>query len=270
MKKKMVFLDLDKTTLRDDKTPSPETLSAIARAAEMGHYVAISTGRAFSSAIKVAELLDMYRENCFLIAFNGAMIYDLHRQEFLRKLMMPDDLVAYLLQEAQAAGFYAQTYGEELIFAPRDCPELRYYLGESAMSFALVPDLAKQKVFSTPKVEIVAINNRKGLQDFQQKHLAWERGKCVSFFSAPQYLEYCPLLATKADGIDFFEEYLGLAHENTIAVGDEENDLSMIRRAGIGIAMQNAVDSVKAEADYVTEKDNNASGVAEAFERFVF
>ena len=93
-------------------------------------------------------------------------------------------------------------------------------------------------------------------------------GRCVSFFSCPQYLEYCPLGATKADGIAFFEERLGIAHENTIAVGDEDNDAAMIRYAGTGVVMKNGNEAVKPLADYITTRDNNHGGLAEVIRRY--
>ena len=64
-------------------------------------------------------------------------------------------------------------------------------------------------------------------------------------------------------------ERMGLTRENLMACGDGLNDRSMISYAGVGVAMQNAEDAVKAVADYVTAADNNHDGVAEAIEKFI-
>lgn len=95
-----------------------------------------------------------------------------------------------------------------------------------------------------------------------------ERTVCQLFFLLLSIWNIVPPGGTKADGIRFFEEYLGIAHENTIAMGDEENDLAMIRAAGVGVAMSNAADFIRKSADYVPEHDNNTGGVAEVIRRF--
>ena len=64
-------------------------------------------------------------------------------------------------------------------------------------------------------------------------------------------------------------ERMGLTRDNLMAIGDGLNDRSMIAFAGVGVAMQNAEDPVKAAADYVTAADNNHDGVAEAVEKFI-
>ena len=74
--------------------------------------------------------------------------------------------------------------------------------------------------------------------------------------------------ANKGYGVEFLCDFLGVPIENAVAIGDEENDISMIRNAGVGVAMKNAVQSVKDAADYVTEHDNNEDGVAEVIEKF--
>ena len=65
-----------------------------------------------------------------------------------------------------------------------------------------------------------------------------EKGKCSSFFSCKEYLEYCPLGANKGYGVEFLCDFLGVPIENAVAIGDEENDISMIRNAGVGVAMK--------------------------------
>ena len=88
--------------------------------------------------------------------------------------------------------------------------------------------------------------------------------------SNPNFLEFIPNKSSKGTGLRSLCIRLGYPVERSIAFGDAENDLSMIRAAGIGCAMQNADPMLKAEADYVTEHDNNHAGVAEILERFCF
>ena len=99
--------------------------------------------------------------------------------------------------------------------------------------------------------------------------MEWQKGKCISLFSMDTYLEYCPPGATKAAGVDFLCEYLKVPLKNTVAAGDERNDIPMLQEAHIGVAMKNAKDEVKACADYVTQHTNNESGIAEVIEKFL-
>lgn len=268
MKKKMFFIDLDGTTLRDDKTIPEENIRAIEKVVDAGHHVSIATGRALVSAKMMAERLGMLRKGCFLISFNGAIIYDLSDMSRLRDLRLPDEYAAYLCREAQKSHLYIQAYNETKVLAPYLCPELLYYSGRNVVDYEIVPDLYQQKVFHTPKVLMVSTEDPSALEKFRQDHLSWQEGRCVSFFSCPQYLEYCPAEATKAEGIAFFEKRLGIAHEDTVAVGDEDNDAAMIRYAGTGVVMKNGNEAVKPFADYITERDNNHGGLAEVLCRY--
>ncbi|MBQ9389489.1 MAG: HAD-IIB family hydrolase, partial [Synergistaceae bacterium] len=87
--------------------------------------------------------------------------------------------------------------------------------------------------------------------------------------SVPNNIEINDTRANKGDGLKFLTEYLGLPIESTLAFGDGLNDISMIKAAGIGAAMANAVAEVKEAADYVTLDCNN-DGVAEGVKRFCF
>ena len=84
----------------------------------------------------------------------------------------------------------------------------------------------------------------------------------------PEYLEYCPVGATKGYGVQFFRQFLNIPYENTVAIGDQENDIPMIQAAYIGAAMKNADQKTKDCANYISENDNNHSGVAEIIQRF--
>lgn len=117
---------------------------------------------------------------------------------------------------------------------------------------------------------LIDLNGQEKLRKFQADHREWEKGRCTSFFSCDEYLEYCPLGATKGYGVEYLEKFLNISKENTIAVGDQENDIPMLQAAHIGCAMKNAEEKVKEIADYVTEHDNNEDGVAEVIEKFIF
>ncbi len=267
MGRKMFFMDLDGTLLRDDKTIPEENIAAIREALDAGHYAAIATGRSTVSALPVARELGMLRKGCFLISYNGAKILRLDNMEMLREVVLPTEYAEYLFTEAERCHIHVQSYSGDEILARREAPELHFYAGQARMGYRIIPDLydkyADCRQPATPKVLLASLENREILERFRAEHLEWERGRCVSVFSAPEYLEYCHIHGTKADGIEFFEKYLGIAHEDTTAMGDEDNDLAMIRAAGVGAAMPNASAGIRRAADFVPEHDNNGGGAAE-------
>ena len=85
----------------------------------------------------------------------------------------------------------------------------------------------------------------------------------TTVYSNPYYLEIFMKEAGKGSAVIRLAEHLSIPIENTIAAGDEQNDISMIEAAGCGIAMANATDMVKQIADVVTTYDNNHDGLAE-------
>ena len=101
------------------------------------------------------------------------------------------------------------------------------------------------------KVLLASLEEKEKLVRFQQEHRAWEKGRCSSFFSCQEYLEYCPAGTDKGSGIRALCDILNLDWENTYAVGDERNDIPMIKAAKTGIAMKNGVEEVKMAADYI-------------------
>ncbi len=108
------------------------------------------------------------------------------------------------------------------------------------------------------------------LQQFQKENEKWTQNTMNSFFSCEEYLEYCPKDVTKATGIKVLCDMLNIPIKNTVAVGDERNDIPMIVAAGCGIAMANAYQDVLFVADAITENDNNNDAIAEVIEKYIF
>lgn len=269
MGEKIFFIDLDGTLMRDDKTISEENRNALRRVVNSGNYIVLATGRAIANARKIVKNLGLVLPGSYLIAYNGAIIYDCSADCILSRRQLPIEYAEYLYDEAHAAGLYIQTYSDTQILTDNYSRELAFYLERSRMPYRIVKDKASLLDDEPPKMLLISLDNREKLERFRYDHMEWERGKCISFFSSPEYLEYCPLGSTKGYGIEYLERFLNIPEENTIAIGDQENDISMIRRAHIGVAMKNAAETVKDCADYISANDNNHNGVAEVIEKFI-
>lgn len=270
MKKRLLFMDLDGTLLNDAKEITQGNREALDRALERGHSIIITTGRPLKSAMDQAHKLDMDRPGCYLIAYNGAVIYDWGKQTqiFSRALAYPT--VERTFEKANAMGIHIQTYDTwKVLVEPRcDNASVRRYCGLINMEFDVIGDVRTD--LKEEPVKCLLINYQEQTQLLQME--AWIRQNMSEevdcFFSCDQYLEVVPKGMSKGEAVKMLCQILNVPIADAVAVGDAANDLSMIQMAGIGVAMANGTPDVKQIADYITERDNNHDGVMEVVERF--
>ncbi len=270
MNTKALFLDLDGTLLNDKKEITEGNYNAIHAALTKGHKVIINTGRPLVSAIKQAQRLGLTEEGCYLVAFNGGILYDMGAGKILFKKDLPLDIVFEVFDEANARNLHVQTYDDTYVIVEKrnDNDIVRRYCGNILMEHQVTEDI--RTVTGRPvKVLAIDFENRKAVEDFQE----WIREKYSKvldcFFSCPYYLEIVPCGLNKGTALRQMSELLGIPLENTVAAGDEANDIEMIKTAGIGVSMKNGTEDAKAAADYVTTRDNNNDGIAEIIEKFI-
>lgn len=269
--KKILFTDLDGTLLNNKKLVSAGNRAAIDRLLQAGHYLVVATGRPTKSAFKVVQKLGLTMPGCYMIAYNGGVIFDCSKEEIWMEKKLPMEHVHYLFEEAQKYGLYIQTYGEDdKILASSDGPELQFYTGgnRGALDYEVSKDICEVLDEEPNKVLLIDLNG-KGILKFWEEHREWEGERCDSTFSCPEYLEYLPKGASKGNGVRTLCEMLKIDIKNAYAAGDERNDISMIEAAGVGIAMKNAVPEAKVVADYVTEYDNEHDGIAEVIDKLI-
>lgn len=269
MNNKILFVDLDGTLLCDDKSISEGNRRAIREMLREGHYIALATGRTIESGRSVVRELGLTVPGCYMIAFNGAVLYDCAADRVLLKRSIPIEVVQELFDRAKAAGIYVQTYNNTDIITTRHTRELDYYRRKNQLSYKLSANVLDLLEEEPQKVLLIDLDNRDRLVRFQRNNLQWERDKCNSFFSCREYLEYCPVDTSKGTGVEHLRQILNMPPDSTVAVGDEQNDISMLKAAYVGVAMKNSTREIKAEAGYVTENDNNHDAIAEVIERFI-
>lgn len=267
MRSKILFSDLDGTLLDSDKTISEENRKAIIRLLELGHYFVIVTGRPVATGRTVVMELGLTMPGCYMIAFNGAVVYDCAADRILTEKTMPMDIVKDLFDEAQNAGIHVQTYQQNHILTQQHDKELDYYLDNAKMEYKLVNDVFQHMNKEPNKVILIDVEHQDKLIQFKKAHSKLEE-RCSCFFSRSEYLEYCPKNTNKGTGVTYISEFLNVSLENTVAVGDERNDIPMIQVAGVGAAVKNSHFELLKQADYITAADNNHGAIAEVIEKF--
>lgn len=268
--RKILFSDLDGTLLTDKKKISKKNIEAIQQLLHEGHYFVVATGGPVASGRKVVKKLGLTKPGCYMIAFNGAVLYDCAADRILLKRSLPIEYVQELFERAEKENIYAQTYLDSDIVTPGHTKELDFYMKNSGMrTYKLSKKIYDVLEEEPQKVLLISLDDEKKLETFQKDNMKWEKGKCSSFFSSSEYLEYCPMGVSKGFGMEYLAQLLNIPFANTIAVGDERNDIPMIQTANIGVAMANAKEEVKLAADYVTIQNNNEDAIAEIIEKFV-
>ena len=270
MKKRLLFLDLDGTLLNDAKQITEGNRRALDLALEYGHGVIITTGRPLKGAMDQARKLGLDRPGCLFIAYNGAAIYDWAQQKQIYSRSLPLQTVTRIFNAANAQGEHIQTYDTWNVLVEPHCDDeaVRRYCSLIGMEFQVIGDVHTDLKEEPVKCLVINYNERTGLtkiQDWIRTHMDAE---VDCFFSCDQYLEVVPKGINKGEAVKMLCDMMQVDISNAVAVGDAANDLAMIKTAGIGVAMANATDEVKAVADYITTLDNNHDGVAEVVERF--
>ena len=247
MDRKAVFMDIDGTLIWDGKV-SDRVLNAIRSARALGHMFFLCTGRSKSYLPKIlrgADYLDGFVFACGMhCEVNGETIY---REAFTR-----DELrrIAKFVCETDKACHFE---GRERILTINSDRTDFYQVGSYEELDACFENEAVSKI--AVDCYNCAESNPGLFDDFE-------------IFDMGHYSDIVKKGVTKATGMQHVLEHIGIPRENCIGIGDGSNDLPMIKYAGLGVAMGNAPEHVKAEADAVTETCAN-DGVAAMIEKYV-
>lgn len=266
---KILFTDLDGTLLQSDHKVSDENKKAMGKALENGHKIVIATGRPIASAKQIARELELIREGCYVIASNGALLYDSHQDKILQEASFPKKYLRPLFESAYEEGLHIHTYSHDHVLSERDTPEIRWYEKAIRVPALIVEDVCDYLTYDPIKSILINKESKEQLIRFRNKMEDWIQGKLTSIFSSDIMLEYCPLGVSKGRAVQELCKLLSIPIEHSVAAGDAENDISMIQAAGIGCVMRNGSAQTKEYADYITTKDNNENGFAEIIEKFL-
>ena len=267
----IIALDMDGTLLDSEKRVLPSSVDAIGRAAAAGKTVAICSGRCPAMVTKYRDELPGVR---YAICCAGAVIYDMERDRVVDEVDLDPTFIAHALDVAEEEGFFLlevtsgtgiYMQADEMSQAARcgvGAYEQLYH--ETSTLVADAHALARD-----PAVPQSKLNFHFADVSARDRCRARLDGDDVVITSAERSsMEFSAPGVDKGVGLARLAALLGVDEAATIAVGDAENDLSMLRSAGLGVAMGNALPCAVEAAD-VQVADNDHGGVAETIERFL-
>ncbi|MDE7055263.1 MAG: Cof-type HAD-IIB family hydrolase [Oscillospiraceae bacterium] len=271
MDQKILFLDLDGTLLNDQKEITPGNRRAIGEALERGHRVVVTSGRPLKSSLAQARRLGLAGEGCFVIAYNGAVIYDCSAGTEILRRALERDVLYEVFDEARRRGVYVQTYDrEDVVTEPWAAVDnAKRYCAVIGLEHRVIQDVRRDLEGQPVKALLIDYQRREPLEDMERWVSTALAGRADCFSSSPYFLEIVAPGMNKGAAVGALCAHLGVDLKNSVSAGDEGNDISMIRAAGVGVAMANAIPAVKDAADYITQRDNNHDGIEEVIRKFL-
>lgn len=270
---RLIALDLDGTLLGSDKQLSEENAAALARAAEEGIEIVPATGRFYRGMPQNIRELPYVR---YVITVNGAQVFDVARQETVCGSEIPWERAVAVMERLDKLDVIYDCYQDGWGWMTRA------FYDKAEQYAANVHSLDMIKNLRTPVPELKATlkERAKGVQKIQiffrdmalraemLRAFPQEFPDLVVTSSIVNNIEFNSREATKGVALEKLAAHLGVPVEQTMAFGDDRNDIPMLRAAGIGVAMGNAEEEVKNAADYVTDRCDD-SGVAHAMRLFL-
>lgn len=263
----IIVLDLDGTLTNRDKVITPRTKEALMKAQEMGKIVVLASGRPTAGVLPLARELELKRFGSYILSYNGGMITNCGTGETVFSSLIPVTANTRILELAREHRVDILTYqGEEILTNNPECPYAVLESNINKLPLRQVEHLEEYLDFPVPK--FIMLDDGDYLATVEPRVKA-ALGKNFSVYrSEPYFLEIMPKGIDKAASLERLLERLGMSREQMIACGDGYNDMSMVKFAGLGVAMANAVLPLRREADYIT-LSNNEDGVAHVVEKFM-
>lgn len=270
---RMIAIDMDGTLLCDDKSCTKRNVEALKAAKEMGVEIIPATGRSTNGIPQIFYDLDAR----YGIFCNGATCYDMKEKKVMVKDHFTIEEALELIRiakkydctydvYAQGCGYMEQRFFDHFDEYTTD-QGIRALIRQTRKTIdEPLEEFLKKQNLTVEKVNMFFKDYEVQREMARKEFLATGQTETVN--SLYNNLEVVKKGCSKGKALMMLCEVLGYDISQTMALGDGDNDTSMVKEAGIGVAMKNAMDCVKEVADYITD-DNNNSGVGKAVEKFV-
>lgn len=267
MRYRLLVADIDGTLVNGAREITPPVRAAVAAAQARGVRVCLATGRIWPSARRFVEGLGADPP---VILYNGAMVYDFAGGEDWLRVPLPRPHALDVLRVLRRhPDVQPHLYVDDRVFIGRMTDATAAYQRKDSLQAEAVGDLADWLEADPARepMKILTIGERSALEDVAREIDALP-SRINHVFSERIFLEVLPPGVNKGTALQVVAARLGIAREAIIAAGDNLNDLEMILYAGLGVAMANAPETLRAQADFIAPS-NDDHGLREVIERFI-
>lgn len=272
MKYKMIAIDMDGTLLTDKKEVTEVSKEAIRKASKKGIKIVVCTGRIFTSAKVYAKEIGTEAP---IIASNGAYIREKDAEKIIYEKPIAKDKLKVLVDMAKSEGFFPHLfttntiYTEKLIFSSKSYTKWNEGLPETDKVIIEIVDDLNQCIDESDLDFLKMVVMCDDIDKLLKLKQRISDNMDVSVMSSVENnFEVMEAGISKGNGVKALAEYYGIDRSEVVCIGDNENDISMIEYAGLGVAMGNATEDLKSAADIITETNDN-DGVARFIEEYI-
>jgi Cof subfamily protein (haloacid dehalogenase superfamily) len=243
----LLVCDLDGTIIDATQILEPAVVAAFKTAAGRGLEITIATGRMPLAADRYSTELEIRTP---LIYYNGALVRDPVEGRDLIAHSLPRGILARALAVFRDAPVHPLFFRDEQLHCLEVTPDVRAFCDDEALRPRVVPD-PEDFLQLGAFVKTLFIGHPRDLDVLRADLEPVVQSDARLVRTATRYLEMIPAEASKGAALAVLARHLGIPLEQVVAVGDQENDLEMLRVAGLGVAMPHAPDFVRAAADRV-------------------
>ncbi len=266
----LIVSDFDGTLVQKDTFIGEESRQAIEEYKKNGGIFVISTGRLPIGIAPRAKELGL---KGLLCCCQGSIIMDIETGEKILNAKLSFETGLEVVKKMEEMGLHIQIYGENAYYSNVVDEGLRWYETATGVKANIIENepisvFMERNHFQTYKVLAMmdARENARCMEELKACNFAG----CQLTKSTNNLIEVINENHSKGTAVEFLSKHYDIPLENVIAIGDQWNDIEMIRRAGLGVAVKNADDALKAQANYVCEYTNNENAVGKIIKQFAY
>lgn len=266
---KIIACDLDETLLSTDRTVSKGNVEAIKKARAQGVKFVLATGRGFNTVQGTLKELGLDNaKDEYVISFNGGAITENHNNRLLSFNGISFDFAKKLFERGLLYDVCIHVYSKDTVYGYNMCDDEIAYL-KGRMDFVEIKDANIDFLENDEIAKVLYMNRDITYLNKIEVELADITHEADVSYSSNRYIEFNRKGVNKGAGLKKLAQLLGVAIEETMAIGDNLNDLAMIKDAGLGVGVANVVEKMKNDCQYITGADHNHDAIKEAIEKFV-
>lgn len=260
---KMVVTDIDGTIYSPESGISEGVKQCISNLYQNNIPVVIATGRTYGSARIIAEKLGL---KCPLICYQGGLVNSFDGEILDAKYLNPD-IAREIIKNFRTRKIHLNVYVDDKLYVEDDNKYIKDYIGDKGIDYYKVNSFDELDFSKLNKLLAIKYDSK-----FIDDLIEELRKKYPEIYVVKSFDYFCEIAnkeATKGNAIKFLAEKYAIKCEEIMAIGDQNNDIEMIKTAGVGIAMGNGTEEIKKAADYITDTIDN-DGFVKAVEKFVW
>ena len=258
---KMVATDIDGTILPYNGEFRPAVIDCINKLSDKGVKVVLVTGRMHSSTVPIAKKLGL---NTPVISYQGGLIKEINGTT-LYQSNLPTQIAKEIIKWARQNKVHLNLYLDDKLYVEENNEIIQYYIKGKFVNYTVCSfdDLEIKDINKLLAIDIHDPERVTGwVEVLQEKY-----PQLYIVKSTPYYCEIGPSNAKKSLSVEFLRNYWGIKKEEVLTIGDQNNDIDLVECGGIGVAMGNGTEELKACADYITDTCEN-DGFVKAIEKF--